>query len=178
MNKKVLCYEIIGIFFIVILGTLLHFLYECSGESQTVALFAAVNESVWEHLKLGFWPAFLYAIIEYPFIKDDTNNFLIAKTTSLYLIPIIIVVLFYTYTGILGSNNLFIDILIFIIAVVIGQLVSYSILTSPQLPMIYSVIALLALLVITAMFLLFTFSPPDLPLFMDTNTGEYGIPSS
>ena len=73
---------------------------------------------------------------------------------------------------------MFIDILIFIIAVVIGQLVSYSILTSPQLPMIYSVIALLALLVITAMFLLFTFSPPDLPLFMDTNTGEYGIPSS
>ncbi len=176
MNKKVLRWEIGGILFIVALGFFLHFAYELSGESQIVALFAAVNESVWEHLKLAFWPALLYAIIEYPFIKNDSNNFLIAKTASLYITPIIIVFLFYSYKALFGEHNLFIDISIFILAIIIGQLVSYKILTSPQLPRVYSIISLVALLVIISVFLLFTFYPPRLPIFMDMNTGEYGIP--
>ena len=177
MKRKVLCLEIFGIFFIIILGTLLHFAYEWTGECRAMALFAAVNESVWEHLKLGFWPGFLYALIEYPLLKNHTNNFLIAKTISLYIIPITIALLFYSYTSLVGSHNLFIDILIFIIAVIIGQLVSYKIMTSEKLPETFTMISIVALIVITSMFLLFTFYPPHLPIFMDPNTGKYGIPS-
>ncbi|MCW4022413.1 MAG: DUF6512 family protein [archaeon] len=35
-----------------------------------VGAFSAVNESVWEHLKLGFWPLILYTAIEYWKIKN------------------------------------------------------------------------------------------------------------
>jgi hypothetical protein len=53
---------------------------------------------VWEHLKLGFWPALFYALIEYKYLRKPTNNFLFAKVTCLYLIPISITALFYLYT--------------------------------------------------------------------------------
>lgn len=41
----------ISILIISVIGTLLHFLYEISHHNKYVALFAAVNESTWEHIK-------------------------------------------------------------------------------------------------------------------------------
>lgn len=39
-----------GFLFVAALGTVLHFLYEWSGESTLAALVSGVNESVWEHM--------------------------------------------------------------------------------------------------------------------------------
>ena len=48
-----------------ILGTILHFTYEISLNNTFVGIFSATNESVWEHLKLIFYPMLLMAIIGY-----------------------------------------------------------------------------------------------------------------
>lgn len=48
-----------GILFINLFGILLHFLYDFSGKVLIVGIFAPINESVWEHLKLGFYPIIL-----------------------------------------------------------------------------------------------------------------------
>lgn len=48
----------IGFIVISIVGTLLHFLYEMSGHNKIVAIFAAVNESTWEHIKIALTPTF------------------------------------------------------------------------------------------------------------------------
>ena len=61
--------QIIVAILIIIIGTLLHFTYEWSGENNFVASFSAVNESTWEHLKLVFFPMLILGIIEYFFIK-------------------------------------------------------------------------------------------------------------
>lgn len=53
---------IIGILFVLVTGTLSHFLYDWSGRLPVVGLFAPVNESVWEHMKLLFFPMLLYAL--------------------------------------------------------------------------------------------------------------------
>ena len=42
-------------------GTLLHFLYDWTGNLVAVAPFSGVNESTWEHMKLLFWPLFIFA---------------------------------------------------------------------------------------------------------------------
>ena len=60
---------IIGILFVAIFGTLLHFMYEWSGHKRFVSIFAAVNESTWEHLKLVFFPMLLTTIIGLFFIR-------------------------------------------------------------------------------------------------------------
>jgi ethanolamine utilization microcompartment shell protein EutS len=80
-SKKVLVYEIVGAVFIVFLGSALHFTYELSGKLVFVGAFSAVNESVWEHLKLAFWPSLIWMLIEYVPLKKQTNNFLIASNS-------------------------------------------------------------------------------------------------
>ena len=61
-KRSIFWYELVGMVFIIILGTLLHFTFEWSGFQEIVGVFSAVNESVWEHLKIAFWPALLYLI--------------------------------------------------------------------------------------------------------------------
>jgi len=168
-------WELGGIAFIVVLGSLLHFAFEWSGGAIPVASIAAVNESVWEHLKLGFWPALVYAALEYSRFGKSANNFHFAKTIGIYLIPITIVVLFYAYTAILGHDLLIADIAIFVVAVVVGQLVSYRLLTASPLPARLNRFAPIALAVLGILFVLFTFYPPQVPLFRDPISGGYGI---
>jgi uncharacterized membrane protein len=90
--------------------------------------------------------------------------------------PITIVVLFYSYTAILGHDLLIADILIFVVAVIVGQLVSYKLLTASPLPERLNRFAPIALAVLGILFVLFTFYPPQVPLFRDPVTGVYGIP--
>jgi hypothetical protein len=175
VKKSILLWEIGGIIFIVVLGTVLHFAFEWSGRAIPIAPIAAVNESVWEHLKLGFWPALVYAALEYSRFGKSANNFFLAKTLGIYLIPITIVVLFYSYIAILGHDLLEADIAIFVVAVIVGQLVSYKLLVASPLPKRLNRFAPIALAVLGILFVLFTFYPPQLPLFRDPVTGLYGI---
>ena len=55
-KKKIIRFQIFSVIFTWILGTILHFLYEWSGDNKIIASFSAVNESTWEHLKLVFFP--------------------------------------------------------------------------------------------------------------------------
>jgi len=173
-RKSIFGYELAGIIFIVIIGSMLHFTFELSGYQPVVGVFSAVNESVWEHLKLGFWPALVWALFEYRSIRESTNNFFFAKTVGVYLIPIVIPILFYSYTAVIGESLLVIDILTFVVAIVIGQIASYKLLTYRRLPQILNKISLVALVLLGLAFVFFTFYPPHLPLFRDPVTGEYG----
>jgi hypothetical protein len=174
-TKRIFFYELAGIVFIVTFGSVLHFTFEWSGGQAVVGVFSAVNESVWEHLKLGFWPAVAFAVIEFKYLKESTNNFLFAKTVGTYLIPITIIAIFYSYTAILGESLLVIDILSFIVAVIVGQLVSYRLLTSKALQHNLDKVLLIALILLGLAFVLFTFYPPHWTMFQDPITGEYEI---
>ena len=174
-ERRVLFYELAGIVFIIVFGSMLHFAFEWSGGQAIVGVFSAVNESVWEHLKLGFWPAIAFALIEFKYLKKSTRNFMFAKTVGIYLIPIVIVVIFYSYTAILGESILIIDILSFMIAVIVGQLVSYKLLTGKTVPYNLDRVSLIALFLLGLAFFVFTFYPPSLGMFQDPITGEYGI---
>ena len=55
-------YTLAGIFFVSVIGTLSHFLYQLSGNSFLVGLFAPVGESTWEHIKLLFFPMLFYSL--------------------------------------------------------------------------------------------------------------------
>jgi len=174
-KKLILYVEILGIFFISLSGSALHFVFEWSGEWTPLALIAAVNESVWEHLKLAFWPAMIYSLITYPILKRKTKNFWTAKTAGLYAMPIVIIVMFYSYLTIAGKSNVVYDISTFVLAVSAGQLLSYHLMMKDIHQRSVKIIAVALLLIITAAFCLFTFFPPKFPLFQDFVTGKYGI---
>jgi hypothetical protein len=159
---------------IILLGSMLHFTFEGSGNQPIVGVFSAVNESVWEHLKIAFWPALFYSIFEYRYLYKKSNNFLSAKTLGIFSIMIIIPAIFYSYT-IFFEENLVIDIGSFILAIIIGQLISYRLLTYKKLARTFELISLFALVILALAFVVFTFYPPQVQLFQDPNTGEYGI---
>ena len=56
-------WEIAEFIFIAIVGTLLHFVYDWSGQNPAVGIIAPVSESTWEHLKLLFFPFLLLLVI-------------------------------------------------------------------------------------------------------------------
>ena len=167
-----LVWELAGIPFIVTIGSALHFAFEWSGFWTPLALFAAVNESTWEHLKLAFWPCLFWAILECRRIDVDQDLFWAAKGYGLLIPPIVIVTVFSSYTAILEYNILAVDISIFILAVALGQIVSARQLTRSRLPFGRMLLTLQILAYATL-----TFVPPSVPLFQDPRTGDYGIPS-
>jgi peptidoglycan/LPS O-acetylase OafA/YrhL len=140
-----------------------------------VGIIAPVNESVWEHLKLVLWPALIFSIVEYYFVKNKVNNFWAAKTASILLAIILIVIIFYSYTYFTGKNILAADISLFVIAVILGQLLSFRILTSPELSGNIQILAAAIIFALIIIFSVFTFLPPQLPIFKNPIDGTYGI---
>lgn len=159
--------------FTFILGTILHFTYEWSGENRIVALFSAINESTWEHLKLLFFPMLLTTIIGLFYFKKSVPNFLCSKTIGILVAICLTVTFFYTYTGILGKNFAIIDISSFFIATILGELVSYVLIVNKYRCNNIVAVGILILLLIS--FFVFTYYTPKIGLFKDPITGKYGI---
>lgn len=173
-NKSVFLFEIFGMIFIILLGSMLHFTFELSGFNPVVGIFSAVNESVWEHLKIAFWPALLYLFLEFRHVYRKSNNFFFAKAIGIYLIMLIIPVIFYSYTAFL-EENLIIDIGSFVFAIIVGQYFSFRVLTHKKLIRAFELIGLISLILLAVAFAVFTFYPPEVDLFRDPLSGDYGI---
>lgn len=171
-EKTIKRWEIIGFFWIVILGSLLHFTFEFSKGSKFVALFSGVNESVWEHLKLGYFSLSFFMIMEYFFIRTKTRNFFIAKFFGIVSMSLFIIIIFYSYEALTGSHNLIIDIGSFIIGALLCQIISYNIIKRNSFSS--DSFGLVMFILIGISFMLFTFYPIKVPLFMDSR-GFYGI---
>lgn len=172
-------WEMWGIIFIVLVGSLLHFTFDFSGGWRPLGVISAVNESVWEHLKLAFWPAIFWTIIEFFFVrrptKDTSPNFILAKAIGAYIMPLIIVAIFYSYTAFTGHSILAVDLSSFVIAVVIGQIVSYKLWCLLRLTRIFNSLGLVMLVIGVLLFAILTFYPPVVGIFQDPVTGGYGI---
>ena len=175
-QEKLLKTQVIIIVISIILGTILHFTYNLSGENNFIGSFSAVNESVWEHLKLAFFPMLILGIIEYFFVKNISNNYIEAKTIGIFLAISFIVVAFFTYTGILGVDILILDILIFIISIILGEAISYKLMKREnESNNKTKVLAGIILIFLLFSFIICTFNPPKVNLFRDPITKTYGI---
>jgi hypothetical protein len=169
-------WDTIGVIFIFILGSILHSAFSWVGYWRPAAWFLAVNESVWEHFKLAFWPGFLFALLEWVVIQKSCNNFWMAKSLGLLSMPVIIGVLFYGYTAVLGHSSFVVDIMIFLVAVSTGQWISYMILTAAPIHILIRQSTFLVLVAMTVAFAWFSYSPPHTFIFEDSQTHSYGIP--
>lgn len=175
LKNSLLNSELWGALVIFLTGSLLHFLFEVSGSWPPLALLAAVNESVWEHMKLAFWPALFYAVIQYFSFKDRPCNFWFAKTVNFYIITLIIPIVHYGHKSILGKHLVIVEIIIFGLAILLGQLASYKIMQTGSYP--HQGLTVLGLLIIISAYSLLTYFPIHCELFRDPKTGGYGIPA-
>lgn len=174
MKRSISSWQLMGFAVTSLSGTLLHFLYDWLGEAVWIAPFSSVNESTWEHMKLLFFPMFVFAIIQSLFFKDR-QDFWCIKLKGILLGIMLIPILFYTYNGAIGRSPDWINIAIFFISAAIAYIYEtrqfnnkVTICRNPKL-------AIALLCVIAVLFVVFTFLTPKLGIFKDPLTSTYGI---
>ncbi len=178
MKRSVGLWQLVGFAVTSLGGTLLHFLYEWLGEAVWIAPFSGVNESTWEHMKLLFWPMFIFALVQSLFFRDR-KDFWSIKLRGILAGLVLIPVLFYTYNGVIGHSPDWINIAIFFVSAAAAYLYEMKLFgrtdgegadgrgrLSPHL----AVLCLIGML-----FIVFTFKTPEIGIFKDPIGGTYGI---
>lgn len=166
--------EIFGCIFIITLGCIGHFIYEWSNENKICALFFAVNESTWEHIKLAIFPALMWMLIEI-FYYYNNPNYIFARFASMTFMIIFIPFVFYLIKFLTKKSILIIDILEYIIAIVLGQYLFKFLINLPPFTKAYYYIGVIGILMIFIMLVTFTFFPLKNFLFIDPITKKYGL---
>ena len=174
MKKSLFFWQMLGFVFTGAAGVILHFLFDLTNQSMFVAPFSAVNESIWEHMKLLFFPMFLFAIIENLYIGKDYKSFWCAKLTGIVLGILLIPVLYYTINGIFGSTPDYVNTAIFYVASAISYIVETWLMKKDIINCKSPKKALGILALIAVAFAVLTFIPPQIPLFQDPITNSYG----
>lgn len=173
MKKNTFIWQIIGVTFTAVLGTILHFLFQWTNLT-IFAPISAVNESTWEHMKLVFIPSIIFALIQSFIIKDEYYFWLI-KLISILLGTFLLPILFYTLSGIFGHLPAVVNIAIFFVAIFIEYLTELFLFDRLYCKYPLKWLSISILLVFLILFVIFTFYPPKIPLFLDPVTNSYGI---
>ena len=142
-------------------GSGLHFLHTLL-PCPVTALFAPVNESLWEHLKLLFWPGLTAALV---LARRGERALLPARLLALLAGAALMEVLGFLYHITLGGGALWVDIALYLL------LMAGVVILPAFLPRTLPAKALIPLAVPVALLgaavLLFTFLPPTCLLFAD-----------
>lgn len=167
-------WQLIGFAITALGGTILHFLYDWLGEASWIAPFSGVNESTWEHMKLLFWPSFIFAVVQSFFFRDR-ENFWCVKLRGILLGIGLIPVIFYTYNGAIGKSPDWLNIAIFFVCAAISYIYELRLFNSDKTRCRAPKWAFATLCTLALLFVIFTFATPEIGIFRDPLTGSYGI---
>ena len=174
MRKKLYIWQLSGFIFTSVFGTLLHFVYEWTKCSKFVAAFSAVNESTWEHLKLLFFPMFLFAVIQ-SFVFREYKNFWCVKLAGILLSLITVPIFYYTYNGAFGKSPEWFNIATFFIAAALTYILETYLLKNGRTKCLPPLIAISLIVLIGILFVIYTYNTPKIPIFKDPLNKTYGL---
>lgn len=159
-----------------VVGSLLHFVFDWTRHSRIAAIFAAVNESYWEHIKIAIWPMVLLQIVLFVSGGYQYTSFVPAATLALYSLPISMLGIVFLYKSITKRNVLWLDIVSFFVIIAIAQAIFVLVLEELDPSWVTVTLAGCFLVGILAAFLRFTLRPPTEPdVFIDPLNQRYGL---
>jgi hypothetical protein len=158
------------------LGSALHFVFDWTKHNRIAAVFGAVNESYWEHIKIAIWPVTLLQLSLFLAGGFEFPSFIPAATIALYSIPITMTGLVFSYKALTKRNILWLDISVFFVTIALAQLIFVGMLQQLLATSITILLASGFLAGLLFAFFLFTFRPPKEPdLFVDPLNQKYGL---
>ena len=175
MKKSICFWQFSGFVFTGVLGTLLHFLFNWTNESIIISLFSAVNESIWEHMKLLYFPMLIFTLFESRYFAREHKNFWCVKAVGFFAGLVTIPTLYYTYTGALGIKADWFNILIFFIAAAVSYIIETKIIKNSRGCFFTPTVSKIFILTLGVLFIIFTFRTPKIPLFEDPLDSTYGF---
>lgn len=172
MGKKKL--KIIGAILAFGLAFPLHFLYEKLPNFIT-SIFAPVNESIWEHMKILFGGIILSGVIQKIIIKvkhEKMNNICFSNFIgAISSIPIFLIIYLPLY-DIIGESMI-LAISVMLIAIVIAEIISYLIMEKDNLKL--ENLTIFLVIIVYIIFTVLTYYPLKIDLFKDQKKDIYGI---
>lgn len=161
---------------LIVVGSVLHFAYDWSGHHRVVAVFAAVNESYWEHIKIAAWPTMVLHAALFVLGGASQPSFVPAATVALYSIPVTMIGVVFAYKAVAGRNVLWVDIAVFGLCIALAQAIFVSLLNGLEADVLVVVLSVFYLAGIVAAYVAFTLRPPAEPdVFIDPITYRYGV---
>lgn len=148
-----------------VLGAGLHFLYQALPGAVT-ALFSPVNESLWEHVKILFWPYLLAAV----WLNRGRPGGIRPWLLALPLMCLLMLLLGYLYHITLGGEAMWVDLVIYVLAMVLGFWLPTQF--SGPFQGIKWMLPVAAVLVLGVLIALFTLWPPAHILFVDLSSAS------
>ena len=164
---------IISIVIISIVGTLSHFLYDLSNHNKFVGIFAAVNESTWEHIKIALTPTILWSLID-GYIYGIEDNYFLAKLVSLIVIIILMPILFYGHKWVAKKDYFIFDIATFYIVIIASQLSFYFLIQIDPIDFYFRYLSCIGVFIIFGCYMVLTLLPLKNFIFKDPLTNKYG----
>ncbi len=143
-------------------GTALHFLYDLIPGVLT-GLISPINESVWEHLKLLFWPTLAAAFV-LTRKAPKPQRLWAAFFVSLLAAPLFLLGIYYLLLTGFGVERLWVDIALYYISMFFGFFLAWR-LYNRSTPEKWGGFLLLLLLLYGSCLILFTFAAPPLEIF-------------
>ena len=106
-------------------ASFLHFAYDMSNHLFIFSIIGAINESIWEHLKLGIFPWFSWFLIRWYFYSYE--NSYVGNLVAVLGYNITILFIFYGSIFIFKKHILLLSISSFYIGVIFGSMMEYLI---------------------------------------------------
>ena len=158
------------------IGSVLHFTFDWSKHNRIVAIFSAVNESYWEHIKIAIWPIVALQFVLFAAGGYQVASFLPAATIALYSLPISMLGIVLLYKSVTKRNVLWLDIVAFFAIIAIAQTLFVLVLEQLNPTWVTVTISVCFLAGLLAAFFRFTLRPPHEPdVFIDPLNKKYGL---
>ena len=157
---------LIGALFTVLVGTAELYLCRRFGASKRFSVLLPANRSIWEQLKVIFWPMVIFSVAEYFNYGTYFENFIAAKAVSVLFAMIWNIMLSYIFDSVWGKRSFALDVCITALSSATGWAANYALVKnyclSSQFEKISGTAVILALMLC---FALFTFTVPQKSIF-------------
>lgn len=156
----------------VLLGTFWHFGYELLGKNFLAGMVFPINESVWEHQKIVFFPLLIAGIVGYA--KSKNSKLWLGTLAGVFIAMLAVFFGFYLYSSLLGES-LIADIILYILSIILGMYTAWWVVINVKSAQKLAVPSIVGLIIIGAILVYLTINPPKLGPFIETSSQSYGI---
>lgn len=172
--KKLFYFSTIIIF---MLSFFSHYLYKWSNYSYFIGVFACVNESIFQHLKMFIYPTIFYYLITfiifYKRYNIDAKRYFIAIAITIIVTSFIITGSYYMLKYGFNLENMFIDISLLIIGLFISCIISSKIYFTSKVIKNSTYISLALVIVLVFTITYFQTNPIKVDFFYDNKNKTY-----
>ena len=174
--KVIYCFSSV---IIMLMSVLSHFMYKWSNYSEFVGMLSPTNESIFQHLKMIFFPIVLYYLITYIVYNRKYDiifyKWILSAITTFIFTSAIVTSAYYVFTKGLSIESMIVDISALVLGLVLSSFLCAHLYvrSKNQNRKVCNPIVIASLLLLTFSISFFDKNPMKIDLFFDNENNTY-----